>query len=448
MRGSTFGEAVIAYLRQQGWNLTGKQREGNVFLLSGKQNTADGTDKLLALVGVKADSSLTRDHVVHLLKSANQRGVDRVVVVPTEGLTDEASDLVAQYDVTTFDRDTVRSARNDTSAESASLFSSAMTSRRTLLGGTVVLGGLGLGGAAASGVFGGPLGDNAGNNNRTSASVAVMKRHLKAVSRGNKGTARELVHDQSTSIDEGQLSAEGLKIHEVQAIGVRALIKSNRDFSDEELATEERRIEEELSALVTEIGASDYQLVTITVTAPNRSERSESIGITVKDSGEWFVLDTSIGIGMSSTSTPTTEEPVPRQSHLKVTVATGTVTERTRIGTVSLIVGPRSEVDAIDLETMTIQWNGPNSTQTLTAGSNAGDTTFEVSSVKDDNNSIPRLDSLADRAKVTLDAVAITGDGLQTGTQITLTLKISQGMAADHRLEVPESLGGKEYVQL
>lgn len=133
-------------------------------------------------------------------------------------------------------------------------------------------------------------------------------------------------------------------------------------------------------------------------------------------------------------------------SRVLVVAASGTV-EDGRITRVDLVVKPRAGADDIDLSTSTVQWIGPESATTLVAGGERTGDTFTVEAVKDDDDSIPVLDSPEDRAKLSMNASAV-GGGLEPGDEVKLTVTTEYGAATVYWVVAPEDLSGESVVSV
>ncbi len=118
--------------------------------------------------------------------------------------------------------------------------------------------------------------------------------------------------------------------------------------------------------------------------------------------------------------------------------------------------------DDINLSAATIEWIGPNKAKTLTAGSmNATDahnlsgsneykpgqgSAFNVSAIKDGDNSEPVLNTQDDRFTVKMNATAIGGSKLGEGQNVELRLTTQYGAVTLYRANVPQSLSEENAV--
>ena len=132
--------------------------------------------------------------------------------------------------------------------------------------------------------------------------------------------------------------------------------------------------------------------------------------------------------------------------------------------TLSVMKSPGA--DEIDLSKMTIEWVGPDGTETLVYNETTGeawlnnsDGSFEfgVSAIKDDGNSLPVLTSKEDRFEITINHTGTLGlntnnsgspnstalTPLQGGEEVTLRLVTQSGSTYVYIANVPKSLSAK-----
>ena len=114
--------------------------------------------------------------------------------------------------------------------------------------------------------------------------------------------------------------------------------------------------------------------------------------------------------------------------------------------------------DDINLSTATIEWIGPNKAKTLVAGNlsatnaqangmAAGDSNyFNVSDIKDEDNSVPVLNSQDDRFTISMNASAISANTLQEGQTVDLKLTTQYGAVTLYRANIPQSLSQESAV--
>ncbi len=146
--------------------------------------------------------------------------------------------------------------------------------------------------------------------------------------------------------------------------------------------------------------------------------------------------------GLFSSETSATSEDVSQQldGRLDVVSVSGSVSGST-IETVNVTVKLSSDRGTVDLRDATLQWVGPSSVETLTAGSGAV-STFTITAHGD---SSPVLDSETDRATLTITPAAF-GPTLEAGDVVTLTLTTRSETV--YRIQVPADLSRESSVSL
>jgi len=116
------------------------------------------------------------------------------------------------------------------------------------------------------------------------------------------------------------------------------------------------------------------------------------------------------------------------------------------VGNITMLVKMAPGADDINLQNVTIQWIGPDGSQTLIYE----DTTngFDVEPVKDGDDSSPSLNDPDDRFEVTL-ALNDTGNyptngisPISEGQSATIKLTTMSGGTTEVRISVPQSLSG------
>jgi hypothetical protein len=115
------------------------------------------------------------------------------------------------------------------------------------------------------------------------------------------------------------------------------------------------------------------------------------------------------------------------------------------VDTVKLTVRQSAGSGDIDLSKSTVQWVGPNDAATLTWAETTDSTSFTTRAIKGDSATI--LDSQEDRIELVVDANAVAG-GLDAGEEVELTITTQHGATTTYVLTVPDSLDGKDLVEL
>ncbi|WP_332897797.1 archaellin/type IV pilin N-terminal domain-containing protein [Haladaptatus sp. CMSO5] len=136
-------------------------------------------------------------------------------------------------------------------------------------------------------------------------------------------------------------------------------------------------------------------------------------------------------------------------NQINVISATGVVdTTDAEVDTVTLLVKKSPGSDPVDLSAATIQYVSDTSDATLTfeTGTAAGADNFEILYANDTDASVTVLDASSDRLKIVLDTTAIEGSGLGEGEHATLRIVDQSGATTTYGVNVPDTLGSKNYV--
>jgi flagellin FlaA/flagellin FlaB len=144
---------------------------------------------------------------------------------------------------------------------------------------------------------------------------------------------------------------------------------------------------------------------------------------------------------------------------LEVLTATGEVSNLNggdyNLSAINATVKKAPGASDIDLENVTIQWIGPDGTESLVQNNADVDATsttvFQNTTVKDADDSAPVLNDPDDRIDVDIQLDqpnAGTLDRLEPGETATLTLTTQSGATSELRVEVPESLTEDGAVEL
>jgi len=144
------------------------------------------------------------------------------------------------------------------------------------------------------------------------------------------------------------------------------------------------------------------------------------------------------------------------------TEATGQVTNRVNVVSTYGMVGNDESIHNVELTVMkssgsgdvnlssaTVEWLGPDSSAILTKGSSATDQEFDVSTIKDIDDTAPVLVHQGDRFRVTINAAALTdkSHGLKESEEFTIKIVTSAGAVTYHH-SVPQTLTDQKAVQL
>ena len=156
--------------------------------------------------------------------------------------------------------------------------------------------------------------------------------------------------------------------------------------------------------------------------------------------------------GFLQTKSEATGQEASAQVSNRVTVisAYGNVTSNTAVDYVNVTVMRAAGAQNINLSEATVQWIGPQTAKTLTFNSSgADDDNFNTTLIKGENEKV--LTTQDSRITIVMDAGAIQGDsssGLAEGTSVKLTITTQYGANTNYWASVPESLEGKNVVEL
>jgi flagellin-like protein len=138
-------------------------------------------------------------------------------------------------------------------------------------------------------------------------------------------------------------------------------------------------------------------------------------------------------------------------NQISVVSATGSVdTSNNNVEQVDLVVKKSAGSDPIDLSQATIEYTSDSASQTLTYASGGADATnFGTASIPTGGDS-EVMSNNGDRVTVTVDAQAIEGgtdaDGIDAGEEATLRIVDQSGATTIYGVNVPDSLGNRDYV--
>jgi len=161
-------------------------------------------------------------------------------------------------------------------------------------------------------------------------------------------------------------------------------------------------------------------------------------------------------------------------NRVQVVSGFGNVGNNEEVNYVNLTVMRGSGADDINLSTATIEWIGPERATTLTkvpaekdgtegddasikqpgeidndADAEVGDFDyFNVSDIKDNDDSVPVLNSQDDRFRISMNTTAISNDRLGEGQEVKLKLTTQYGAVTIYRANIPQSLSQESAVSV
>jgi flagellin-like protein len=133
-------------------------------------------------------------------------------------------------------------------------------------------------------------------------------------------------------------------------------------------------------------------------------------------------------------------------NQISVVSATGAVTNDS-VSTVNLTVKKSAGSDPIDLEDATIEYTSAGASETLTYNGSADAGNFSTTNISASSKTV--MTNTGGRIQVTIDAAAIEGDdGIVAGDEATLRIVDQSGATTIYGVNVPDSLGDREYVSV
>lgn len=166
------------------------------------------------------------------------------------------------------------------------------------------------------------------------------------------------------------------------------------------------------------------------------------------------------GDGGTATTEPTetetdteTETPTaaPQPSTLRVVEATGADLNAEGVGTVHITVGPTEAAETVNLQAVTVRFQGPSASTTLWHEATSGSTSsvFRTNAVDDESQSGSFLSEADDRSRISFDlGTGGAVDRLRPSDTATVELRTEGGGSTSIELVAPSSLGDQETVAL
>jgi hypothetical protein len=126
------------------------------------------------------------------------------------------------------------------------------------------------------------------------AAEQAVENYLGGIDDGDVETANEFAHpDGDQTISEGDIEEPGVTIHELRTASLREVIRQRTFSEGETLESELADAEQTHQDFLTEIGASDYAYVWISITSAQYGDE-EGYLLVVSSDGEWQVWGNSI----------------------------------------------------------------------------------------------------------------------------------------------------------
>lgn len=152
----------------------------------------------------------------------------------------------------------------------------------------------------------------------------------------------------------------------------------------------------------------------------------------------------------TETETPTQTETA-QPSTLRVVEATGADLNAEGVGTVHVTVARTEAANSVNLQTVTVRYQGPSASTTLWHEATSGSTSsvFRTNAVGNESESGSFLSDPDDRSRISFDlGTGGAVDRLRPSDTATVELRTEGGGSITGELVVPSSLGDQESVSL
>ena len=107
MDSGEYFDRVVRFLETKGWN-TARSRIGtDTYVVTGTRESDTYYDRMLTLVAVAEDATLSRRHVEYLVEAGAENDVDHLLATARGGITDDAGALADDHDVTVLETETI-----------------------------------------------------------------------------------------------------------------------------------------------------------------------------------------------------------------------------------------------------------------------------------------------------------------------------------------------------
>ena len=107
MDSGEYFDRVVRFLETKGWN-TARSRVGtDTYVVTGTRESDTYYDRMLTLVAVAEEATLSRRHVEYLVEAGSDNDVDHLLATARGGITDDAAALADEHDVTVLDTETI-----------------------------------------------------------------------------------------------------------------------------------------------------------------------------------------------------------------------------------------------------------------------------------------------------------------------------------------------------
>ncbi|MXR53096.1 hypothetical protein GRX03_15975 [Halovenus sp. WSH3] len=100
-------ERVIRFLETKGWNTSTTQVNDTIYIVTGTRKSETYYDRMMAMVGVDAETAFGEGHLNYLVDAAAEHDVDQLMATCRSGVDEEASALLGEHGIEFIDPETI-----------------------------------------------------------------------------------------------------------------------------------------------------------------------------------------------------------------------------------------------------------------------------------------------------------------------------------------------------
>lgn len=109
MTSSEYPDAVLEYVRDQGWNADLTEVQEGVYIVGGARKIENQTEKILVMAICEPEKKVRPQHINYLYKTGKEKEVDSISLTYTVNITKESREECKKYGINKIATETVRS---------------------------------------------------------------------------------------------------------------------------------------------------------------------------------------------------------------------------------------------------------------------------------------------------------------------------------------------------
>lgn len=109
MTSSEYLQSVVYFFDRRGWNTVPSKVRNGVYLIAGRKNTTDGLFDMFIMVVDYPESQVTFDHLKYLLRTAEKRDIETVVLTSNVNIPNEVRQSAKNNGITLIAQNTILS---------------------------------------------------------------------------------------------------------------------------------------------------------------------------------------------------------------------------------------------------------------------------------------------------------------------------------------------------